>query len=177
MSAFVTCFLVPCYTLVQFQGLKILCILCKKRIKWMQSVCSFPLSVIFVISFKSVEIQVVVFRVVTPYGEMIGYRFTLKTEAARSPETLVSYHVTIRRQNPEDHVLNLCAFLLIGPTSYSLHLWSICQLIWITSCPWAEQSCWKSVIVRTAGAYPFPGVEPVANVASRNISPLSRPVN
>jgi len=33
--------------------------------------------------------------------------FTLKMEAARSSETLVSHHFTLRRHNPEDHVLHL----------------------------------------------------------------------
>jgi hypothetical protein len=32
--------------------------------------------------------------------------FTLKMEAARSSETLASYHITTLRHNPEDHNLN-----------------------------------------------------------------------
>jgi hypothetical protein len=32
--------------------------------------------------------------------------FTLKMEAPRSSENLISYHITARRQNPEDHDLN-----------------------------------------------------------------------
>jgi hypothetical protein len=39
-----------------------------------------------------------------------GYLYSrraLKMEAARAAETLVSYHITTRRHNPEDYDLNL----------------------------------------------------------------------
>jgi hypothetical protein len=37
----------------------------------------------------------------------VAVHFTLKMEAARSSETLVSYHITTRRQDSEDLDLNL----------------------------------------------------------------------
>jgi len=55
------------------------------------------------------KIQVVVFWVVTPCHVAVGYQrfggpryLTLKLDAARSSETLVSYHITTRRDNVED---------------------------------------------------------------------------
>jgi hypothetical protein len=48
------------------------------------------------------EIQVVVFLAVTPCSDAVGH-FTLKMQAAKSSETLVSYHITTRRHDPEDH--------------------------------------------------------------------------
>jgi len=42
----------------------------------------------------------------------VGFqRFTLKMEAARSSDTLVSYHITTQCQNPED-----CNLKLAGKT-------------------------------------------------------------
>jgi hypothetical protein len=52
--------------------------------------------------FTAMMIQVVVFRVLTPCSDVVGY-LALKMEAARSSETLVSYHITTRRQNAEHH--------------------------------------------------------------------------
>jgi hypothetical protein len=53
--------------------------------------------------FAAVKIQVV-FWIVTPYcgRTMTLLRSTLKREAARSSETLVSYHNTTRHRDPED---------------------------------------------------------------------------
>jgi len=55
--------------------------------------------------YTSTEIHVM-FWVATTCSDVVGYQcFTLKMEAARSSETLVSYHITTRRQSPEDHDL------------------------------------------------------------------------
>jgi hypothetical protein len=57
--------------------------------------------------------QVVVLWVVTPCRDMVRCQrleepcFTLKTEAARFSETMVSYRNTTQRHNPEDHDFNL----------------------------------------------------------------------
>jgi hypothetical protein len=56
---------------------------------------------------KAMKIQVVVFWIMTPYSDDVGYQrlgglcFTLKMEAAKSSETLVSYHITTRYHKPE----------------------------------------------------------------------------
>jgi len=50
----------------------------------------------------AVMFQVEVFCVVTLCNFVVGYQcFTLKMEAARTSETLVSYYSTTRRYNPE----------------------------------------------------------------------------
>jgi hypothetical protein len=62
----------------------------------------------------AVMFQVELFWVVTPCSVAVGYQrfgspcclqlpFTLKMEAARSSETLVSFHNTIGHHNIEDH--------------------------------------------------------------------------
>jgi len=56
--------------------------------------------------FTAVKIQVEFFWVVTLCSDAVGYqRFgshcTLKMDAAKSSETLVSYRVTTQRHNPE----------------------------------------------------------------------------
>jgi hypothetical protein len=50
------------------------------------------------------EIQVMVFWVVTLYYDVVGYQnlFTLKMEAAWPPEMLVSCHITTQCHHPED---------------------------------------------------------------------------
>jgi len=63
-------------------------------------------------AYKIKIIQVEVFWIVTPCG-VVGYQrcamlppfslnFTLNMEAAMSSKTLLSYHITTRRHNPED---------------------------------------------------------------------------
>jgi len=71
------------------------------------------------------KIQFMVFWVMTPCSDVVGYQnfggscclhiqgemtsfhFTLKTETARPTETLVSYHITTWCHNPEDRDLNI----------------------------------------------------------------------
>jgi hypothetical protein len=48
--------------------------------------------------FKATRIQVAVFRVLTPGSDVIGYQL----HPEWSSETLVSYHITEMRQNPEE---------------------------------------------------------------------------
>jgi hypothetical protein len=60
------------------------------------------------------KIQVMAFWVVMPYGDTVGHQyfggplllhlhFTLKMEVAWSSKTVVSYHITTWRHNPEGH--------------------------------------------------------------------------
>jgi len=49
--------------------------------------------------FMPTEIQVVDIWVVTLCGVVVGCRRYLKTEAANSSKTLVSYHINTRRHN------------------------------------------------------------------------------
>jgi len=71
-----------------------------------------PLDAIFEV-FTMVKIQVEVFWVVTPCSVVTGYQcfggscyfhlhFTLKMEAVKSSDTLVSHRNAICRHNPED---------------------------------------------------------------------------
>jgi hypothetical protein len=65
--------------------------------------------------------------------------FTLKMEAAMSSETLVSYHITVRRQNPEHHDMNHKNHSIINPFHISnfnfpsLHQRLFCPA-WICKC-------------------------------------------
>jgi hypothetical protein len=54
--------------------------------------------------FTPMNIQVVVFWVVTPCNDT---NFTLKMEAVRFSETLVSFHISIWHDNAEDYDQNL----------------------------------------------------------------------
>jgi hypothetical protein len=59
--------------------------------------------------FTAEEIQVEVFWVLTPCSDVVGINvseddlatiFRVKMGAAKSPETMISHHITTRRQNP-----------------------------------------------------------------------------
>jgi hypothetical protein len=67
--------------------------------------------------FMAMKIQVMVFWVLTPCSDVVGYQIfrgpyylqlqgEVKMEAARSSETLVSYPITTQYQNPEEHNLH-----------------------------------------------------------------------
>jgi hypothetical protein len=67
--------------------------------------------------FTATNIQVVVFWVLTPFSDVVGYqRFgrpcclhlqgEVKMQAVWSSETLVPLHIITRRHNPEDHDFN-----------------------------------------------------------------------
>jgi hypothetical protein len=88
----------------------------------------------------ALNIRVEVFRVVTPWSVDVRYRnfegygclhlqFTLKVEAARSSETLVSHSNTIWRSNPEDLYLNFSIFLVFLPPQTGFWFCSVTTLI------------------------------------------------
>jgi hypothetical protein len=66
------------------------------------------------------SIQSEVFLVVTPCSDVVGYQrlrgpsypFRVKMDAALSTGTLVSYYITTRRHNPENHDLNFFAVII-----------------------------------------------------------------
>jgi hypothetical protein len=64
--------------------------------------------------FTAVKIQVEFFRTLTPWGVVVGYQhfhhFSLKMEAARSSETLISYRNTTWRYNPVDLDVGIYSF-------------------------------------------------------------------
>jgi hypothetical protein len=51
---------------------------------------------------KKIQYDISVFHGGEIQAEVFWVKFTLKTDAASSPETLVSYHNTTRRHKPED---------------------------------------------------------------------------
>jgi hypothetical protein len=68
------------------------------------------------------RIEVMVFWVVTPCSDVVGYYFNLKMEAARFSETLISYHISTWCLNPECHDLDTDLFPLSIITSQVLDI-------------------------------------------------------
>jgi hypothetical protein len=74
-------------------------------------------------AFTAVMIEVDVFWGVTPCSAVVGYqRFILKIETAWTSETLISYHNTTWRHNPEDLDLNMPRSCNLQPKNHQSSL-------------------------------------------------------